>query len=263
MTEAGSMNEPEFVFRFADVRPANTSQQAARVLAPQGKVPETSSARTAPTEGVSIPFVGCPSDGQVGPGIPPSGKAPIMPIGPEAAQRLAYYKSEAGPGVLAPRGWYCFGEYGSSGDTLYVIPQPIDGNRFAGPALEIARLYGGTSGRFGVARIIARVFPAHKAFVTSVIEEGIEPASSFPFGPYPLDRLTYRSNEIVEYQTPAQTDGLGTASWLRKNDSPIEGVAILTGEGPDLLQLSVRLPAELNSLTSFIIQQAERDASSK
>ncbi len=65
---------------------------------------------------------------------------------------------------------------------------------------------------------------------------------------------------MVEYRTPAQTDGLGTQSWLPKSDRPIDGVAILVGEDPDLLLLSVRLPSESNALTKVIVDQVERDA---
>jgi hypothetical protein len=103
------------------------------------------------------------------------------------------------------------------------------------------------------------VFPAHKAFVERVIAEGIEPASSFPYGPYAEDTLKYRSENIVEFWTPPQTEGLGTASRLRKNANPISGVAILLG-GPDLLGLWLRLPSETSDLTPLIIQQTEREA---
>jgi hypothetical protein len=65
---------------------------------------------------------------------------------------------------------------------------------------------------------------------------------------------------MFEYKTPAQTDGLGTHSWLKKNGSPIEGVAMLVGPTPDLLLLSVRLPPELVRLTSVIVHQFEGDA---
>jgi hypothetical protein len=189
-------------------------------------------------------------------------------IGAEAAQQLSYYKAEQGFGVLAPRSWYCFGTYGSSGSALYISPQPINtenlfstgGSGFTGPVIEFAAEYGDTSGRFGVARIIARVFPAHRAFVRRVIAEGLEPASSFPFGPYPKDKLTYKSKEMVEFQTPPQTDGLGTQSKLQKGAYPINGVAVLVGQTPDLLLLSVRLSPDLTDLTSTIIQQAERNA---
>jgi hypothetical protein len=216
-----------------------------------------------------IPFVGCKSDGQMGPMKAPNGKAKLMPVLQGVARQLAYYKAAEGPGVLGPRGWYCFGTYGSSGEALYASPSPIDAatifsphwKGFTGGAIELASETGDTSGRFGVARVIARVFPAHRAFVRKVIKEGLEPSSAFPFGPYPRDKLNYKGPEIVEYQTPSGADGLGTSSWLRKNANPITGVAILVGETPDLLQLSVRLPTNLTNSTPSIIRQVERDAS--
>jgi hypothetical protein len=225
------------------------------------------SAGSAQTPVVQVPFVGCKSDGQVGPEQAPSGKSKAVPIRADLARQLAYYKTEQGLGVLAPRGWHCFGTYGSGGTALYVSPQPITAANlfsatwgFAGPVIEIVYELGDTSGRFGVASVIARVFPAHKAFANRVINEGIEPASSFPFGPYPGDKLTYKSNEVVEYQTPAETVGLGTDPLVRKGADPISGVAILVGDTPDLLLLSARLPSKLTQLTPAIIQQVEREA---
>jgi hypothetical protein len=149
---------------------------------------------------------------------------------------------------------------------LYVGPQPIDESRighsgFAGPIIEISNTFGNTSGRFDVARIIARVFPAYKSTAYKLLE-GFDPATgSLAFGPYPKDLLTYKGNRVVEYKTPAQTDGLGTYhSSIKKNSSPIDGVAMLVGPTPDLLLLSMRLPPELNGLTSVIVRQVERDA---
>ena len=215
-----------------------------------------------------VPFVGCKSDGQVGPVKAPSGRSKTLAVSAEAVQRLAYYKAEEGIGVLAPRGWQCFGTYGSNGATLYLSPDPINAadlfstswKGFAGPAIQMSLEVGDTSGRFAVAKTVARVFPAHKAFVQEVIAEGIEPARSFPFGPYPADTLKYRGENIVEFRTSAQTEGLGTASRLQKNDNPINGVAILFGEEASLLQLSVRLPSETSDLTKLIVEQAEREA---
>lgn len=215
-----------------------------------------------------VPFVGCKSDGQIGPSKAPSGPNRKLAISAEAAKRLAYYKAGDGFGLLGPRGWYCFGTYGSNGSTLYVSPDPIKASDlfstswkgFAGPAIQMSLSVGDTSGRFSVAKTIARVFPAHKTFVENVIAEGIEPARSFPWGPYPADALKYRGKDIVEFITPAQKEGLGTASWLQKNDTPISGVAILFGEEPSLLQLSLRLPSEASDLTKLIIEQTEREA---
>ena len=218
---------------------------------------------------VSVPFVGCKSDGQVGPLKAPRGKSKVVSISAEQAQQLAYYKAEEGLGVLAPRGWYCFGTYGSNGNNLYVTPQPVSSSElfsdswkgFTGPAIQLSVSIGDTSGRFEVAKTIARVFPAHKDFVEQVIAEGIEPASSFSFGPPPTDKLNYRSKEIVEYETPANATGLGTASMLQRNSNPIRGVAILSGETPDLLFAALRLSPNQYDLSAAIIQCVESDAS--
>jgi hypothetical protein len=217
-----------------------------------------------------VPFVGCKSDGQGGKVKAPVAQDKAVAIPAEAAARLAYYKAEYGAGVLAPRGWHCLGTYGSNGATLFVSPDPINAvdlfstswKGFAGAVIQASSVDGDTSGRFTVARTIARVFPAHEAFVQDVIAEGIEPASSFPHGPYAGDTLQYRSTDIVEFRTPAHREGLGTASRLQENDSAISGVAILFGEEPNLVQLSIRLPPEADDLSQVIIQQTEREIAS-
>jgi hypothetical protein len=212
--------------------------------------------------------VGCESEGQGGALKAPAAHRVSISISAEASSRLAYYKAEDGVGVLAPRDWHCFGTYGSNGATLYVSSDVIDTkellstswNGFTGPAIQISSVQGNTSGRFQVARTVARVFPGNEAFVQAVIGEGIEPANSFPFGPYPGDILRRRNKNVVEFLTPAQADGLGTASRLRKSDRPIRGVAILFGEEPNLLQLSLRLPEKESDLAEFIILWTEREA---
>ncbi len=231
---------------------------------------QTTAAPAQPQQtGVTVPFVGCKSDGQVGPMKVPQAESKAVDIPAEAAQRLAYYKSAYGFGVLAPRGWNCLGTYGSNGVTLYVSPEPIstdilfspDWKGFTGPAIQISEETGATSGRFSVARTIARLFPAHMDFVKRVISEGFEPADAFPTGPYPKDKLTYRSKDIVEFETPANTEGLGTASRLLKNGSPVSGLVILfEGEEPNVLHLSIRLPEADPGLSDAIIQHAQRDA---
>jgi hypothetical protein len=220
---------------------------------------------------VRVPFVGCASDGQVGPMDAPKGVSMSFPISPAAAKQLAFYQSAKGSGVLGPRGWHCFGTYGSSGEALLISPEAIDDGRimgndwkgFFGPAIEFSRRYGDTSGRFDVAAIIARVFPGHKQFVQRVVaEKGM--VQSFESGPYPADRLTYRGKNMVEFQTPPNSKGLGTdASMLQPNSSAVSGVAILFGSTPDLLLLTVRLPAELQPLANDIIHQTELGAAHK
>ena len=87
-----------------------------------------------------------------------------------------------------------------------------------------------------------------------------------PAGPYPKDTLTYRGKAIVEYGTPAQTEGLGNFhSWLGKNDLPIKGAVIVisdppnAGDGPGVVLLSVRVPPALAGLVPVIVGQFERD----
>jgi len=217
----------------------------------------------------SVSYVGCPSDGQLGSRRAPHRKAKSLTLSPEIANQLAYYQAEQGSGVLAPRGWHCFGVDGSNGSSLFVAPQKIDSKLvfrtnggFLWPVVQISDSFGGTSGRFEVASIISRVFVSHKAFVSTVIAEGFETATNFPSGPYPKDKLIYRSKEVVEYETPPQVEGLGTRSRLQKNDRAITGVEILVGpdEELDLVSLSVRLPQSSEVLNRAIVQQTRREA---
>jgi len=139
---------------------------------------------------VRVPFVGCRSDGQVGPSPAPKREDKAVFLDAVAAQRLAYYQSKSSEGVLAPRGWHCFGAYGSSGTSLAVTPDPIkfaDLSAVDGPLIEVREQSGETSGRLAVAQVIARVFPTQKAFADGVIEAF--PEVAFPFGPYPTDKF--------------------------------------------------------------------------
>lgn len=220
---------------------------------------------------VRIQSVGCKSDGQLGPVDPPAVSSVMIDIPPAAAKRLAYYQARSGPGVLAPRDWFCFGTYGSSGETLYVSPAAIQSsdlfssqwNGFPGPTIAISHEYGGTSGRFGVARVIARIFPAHRDFVEKVVEENAKsdaPAISFDYGPYKTDTLEYADANLVKFKTPANAEGLGTRLLLQKSEDAISGLVVLIGAEPDMVQVSARLPADKVDLKQFIIKQAEHEA---
>jgi len=212
-----------------------------------------------------VPFVGCDSDGQAGPINAPTAPEIPVPANAEQAGKLAYYKAAEGLGALAPRDWYCFATYGSGGETLYITPQPIDRTNIfskgpagdGGPAVVVTYRFGGTSGRFSVAEVIAKVFPAHRPFAVEVMKELDQ---SPAFGPYPDDTLVYKSNELVEYRTPAQTEGLGTYWWLTKSTLPIQGAALLIGPETDVALLAVRLPPDLNGLTRTIVDQFEAEA---
>jgi hypothetical protein len=222
----------------------------------------------APSAVATVPFVGCASDGQGGPQKAPNGKSLAVAIPAPLAERLAYYKAKYGIGVLAPRGWHCFSTYGSSGENLFVSPDPIESQTllslkwqgFTGPAVQATVYDGGTSGRFEVAKVIARIFPAYKTFAQKVIAEGSEPASDFPFGPYADDKLTNRANNIVEFETPGSAQGLGTDSRLQMNASPIDGVAIIGGKDTDLTMLTARFSGSDQDLIAAMVAQAESEA---
>jgi len=185
-------------------------------------------------------------------------------ISRRAAGKLSYYTSAQGFGVFAPRGWHCLGLNGSSGYSLFVAPQRIEATDLSslnnkvsdGPAVTVLRRFGDSSGRVQGAQVIARVFPAYQDFIDHLKTLFDVPATWFSYGPYATDRLTYKGNRIVEYETPAHTDGLGTQfSMLSKSDGPINGVVMLIGTTPDLVFLSMRLPADLFELRAAIIFQ--------
>lgn len=234
-------------------------------------------ARSSAHAQTSVPYIGCPGDGQTGPYAAAKGSPKAVNLPAAAADKLAWYEynGDAGHfGTLGPRGWNCFVTIGSNGWTLYIAPETLDSAKllehrnwkgFTGPAIQLSGSDGGTSGRFEVAKVVARVFPAHRDYARSIIAEGFGPAADYPFGPFPSDHLTHKGKDLVEFTTPAHRNGLGTMSWLLPSDQPINGIALLT-IGPqvdtELLHLSLRLPPSLYFLAVPLIQQAEADASS-
>ena len=69
--------------------------------------------------------MGCESSGQTGLLKAPKGASKEVQIDARTAQELAYYEAANGLGVLAPRGWHCYGGSGSSGVDLLVLRPPI------------------------------------------------------------------------------------------------------------------------------------------
>jgi hypothetical protein len=216
-----------------------------------------------PAAAASVPMVGCPTDGQSRPEPAPKSGTKHVTLDARAASGLAYYRN-ADIGVLGPRGWHCLVLAGSNGTTIYVTPEPLDAKTMlsekfkgiSGDTIQLSFSNGETSGRFEAAKFVARLFPQDRVFVDKVIAEKVEPASAYVFGPYPTDRLTRRSEAMVEYETPAGMKGLGTDSRLVPNQSPISGIVFL-GEDDGVLNLSVRLPEK--HLTEAIVRGSEKD----
>jgi hypothetical protein len=212
-----------------------------------------------------VPFVGCNSDGQVGPKhAPKSRRTPVLPS--NLARQLAFYAASDGPGVLAPRGWHCFGVYGSSGTGLLVAPEKLDSHDFfsgkqfstEGNAVELTYEYGGTSGRWGVAKAIARYFPRRRDFIKNNFQ-GLE-VGPLPSGPYPRDSLSQRTNKSVRYVTPPRTKGEGTAWMLAPSTQSVDGLLMLVNDPdePDIFRVNVRLPDKYRGLTANILQNAKK-----
>lgn len=211
---------------------------------------------------VPVSFVGCPADGQTGPeaapdAAPGGGFTPLLP--PAQAQKLSFYSS-SNLGVLAPRGWHCAGAYGASGAFLVVTQQPITPAdllrtfKITGPAVQFSVSDGATSGRFEVARMAARLFPAASGFVARVKAENLEPASDFAPTPYTGDQITRHGDYLVTFVTPPNQQGLGTAFRLVPSPLAIHGFALLQGDESDfsLVTLDVRLPAGFGKLVDII-----------
>lgn len=216
----------------------------------------------------NVPYVGCASDGQLGPQPPPKPSKPTPRLPASAASRLAYYAS-VNNGVLAPRGWHCFSLYGSSGASVYVTPEPIDGrtliqdgaSRFKGEGIAFSSILGGTSGRFEVAKVSSKFFPIAHGLVASVAKEEKEIGIPFDLSgnEFRNDQIVSRTDKVVRFITPAGKHGLGTDDRFVPNRSPVAGLAALVfddGE-TDLMLLNARLPLKDRDLLPAIQSVAE------
>jgi hypothetical protein len=210
-----------------------------------------------------VPFVGCASDGQIGPIAAPRDNGTAPAVSRFEAKDLAYYASDD-IGVLAPRGWYCLGLIGSTGSMLIVTPERhsaqdlLEAKKpFSGPVVQIALRNGGTSGRFEVAQVAARLFPDQSAFVNRIAAEGTMPKSEFPVGPYPQDAVRRIRGRTVEFETPPRQQGMGTSSGIAANDDPIVGLAIMpVDQDNSLVLVKVRLGLHSRRLIGSILEQA-------
>jgi uncharacterized protein YecT (DUF1311 family) len=191
-------------------------------------------ART-PLVETEVPTLGCPQDGMAdpieAPRLPTSARV-IVPSGLETSLTLYSAFEDPSTGVLGPRGWDCFGTYGSGGSTLYITPRrlsdPILDRRekvAAGPFVIRTIVLGETSGRDELYRISARIFPRARPFIERV--EGLDEAKRYIYKPWPNDTLKYLSDFAVNYVTPARSVGLGTELGLASGRLPTYGLAHL------------------------------------
>lgn len=207
-----------------------------------------------------IPLVACAQDGQADyippPKLPPTTQVRLPDDGRAAS--LTFYSKEGHgrAGVIAPRGWSCMGSYGSSGDSLTVRPRSAKGDvwkaSYPGPHVTRSVAEGGTSGRFHVAEVAARLFPAGRPFAREVENE--DPGTrKYATAPWPRDRLTPLRENLTAFETPGGGQGLGM-----QGDGPyaaqgIEGLVLFSpGDRDDgdpyLLQLDVRPDQEMADL---------------
>lgn len=144
---------------------------------------------------------------------------------------------------------------------MFLSPEPIKVEpgwpNFHSPAIDLYHISGENGfGRMLIAEAASRVFPTFRAWAVRSME-GID--TNLPRGPYPTDRLRYRSSRVVEFETPPRRKGLSNDfSRIVPNGKPICGVAILMGNPPaDLLVLSARMPVEFQSLLPMVMKDIE------
>jgi hypothetical protein len=210
---------------------------------------------------VTVPFVGCPADGQTGPSPAPEGPDKVVEMRDAPVGRIAYYEGESCLGVFAPRGWNCRVTFGSGGCTTLASPEPLDPSAFPqpplrGPAVSVEYRNGGTSGRFGVASYAAQLFPEiADAFIKRVKAEGMVPAEALERRPYADDVVTYPARGVARFFTPANKAGLGTETWLIPSNEPVRGIAELDDVGDwGMTVFRMRLSPELRALEDTLMQ---------
>src|SRR3989441_11466130 len=67
----------------------------------------------------TIPFVGCPADGQAGPIEAPKGPPKVVAGNEVPASRLAHFEGGEGPCLVCPPAWPFCGGFGPAGRMLF------------------------------------------------------------------------------------------------------------------------------------------------
>jgi hypothetical protein len=184
------------------------------------------------------------------------------PVKEPLTRQLAYFQAENSPGVYAPRNWSCRAWFGSSGSTLLVTPRRIEPPYFPlpsipGPAITIQTWDSASPGRFHIALVAAQLFPLlGDEIITRVRQEHLISEASFDRESRPDDQISYPTDRLVQYSTPAQRTGLGTDGLLQMSTLPIRGLAALNpqSEVNALTEVRVRLPADQQAVQEAIMQ---------
>lgn len=223
---------------------------------------------------VAVPFVGCKTEGQ-GEGAVPASADQLPRLPAVQAARLAYYGLVSGNGVLAPRGWDCWGFTADTGGSTIVLPQPLDPKKFwsgklsiKGPFVIQSYTFGGTYGRFQVMDRGSRFFPEHPGLKRlrqtnfELFDDRAETPGAKPPPapkPYPEKYLTRFSDTELSYRTAPGKAGIGTGGMIKPGvDAVIGAVRIDLYPGYDeidLVDVSVRLSPDLADLTPVILGQ--------
>jgi hypothetical protein len=215
---------------------------------------------------VDVPVANCTTDANVRFADTAPDKHDRIRAPASVATKLAYYRSEF-LSILAPRGWHCVTYWNSSGISLAVTPQTSSSpNETDSPFVQIYYAMGDSnfSQHDVIARVAARFFPSHRAYVKSVIAENHENSGDtsydIPFGPAPAMRITYRSASLVEYVLAAgpagDDDWLFAGGTMSKSSFPVYGAAFLAPDDSYAEVVIVRLPNELKVLAPSIIASA-------
>lgn len=136
--------------------------------------------------------MGCPAIGGADPdpSAAPNGAPKSLPSQPTIrAAGIAFYRAMDGPGVFAPRGWHCRTWHGSNGAFIIVTPtappETIPRESVKGQGAMAIESQGGTSGRFDVAEVSARIFPVVMAdFIARIKAEGFPSPDFSKIKPY-------------------------------------------------------------------------------
>jgi hypothetical protein len=212
---------------------------------------------------VAVPVVACPLDTNLGPetvSVPASALANI-PTG--WADQVSFY-SFGDRGILAPKGWQCHGNRGTSGTFLSVTPgasSPKVGiwiEYWSPDASGRSTVFDVGSPLFADIRRVALIEKSHSDALPSVLSSRTTP--------WPGEIVTRPAQHLAKFCDPPHVKGTGDRSG---GEYPVCGAVSEEPnphsvpnpdqlDVPNLTVLSVLLPANASDFANFIVDQAIR-----